>query len=260
MVPLSRGEVVDYIPPEFSDEARAKAEEKGEDLARFDKRPVYKIAPATLIERTRWKRDLAAQAGRFPTNAELYEAARVGVKEVVEDEGQPALLEIIDSIEALELDPPKPPIDPDDEKRHRALLDDMGEIEKTLVDYHPPYAELVAQRQYWTDIATIAAAAAFLRGWDNVDLPFRRVRGRVPEDLLAQLDQAHLTGIGTRAMQLMQPNADQAKNSEPPSPSPCAPETSAAESDRKTAAPDGKSAGNSTKRTRASRSTTPTSS
>jgi len=196
-----------------------------------DNPPVYAIAVPTLMQRAAFRRDVAAAGARYPGQDEMFVALREGVRAAVEDDAQPALLETLDAAEAAGAG-----LAEDAE-----LARDMAGIEAAMRRHHPPYAALEAERAYWLSVAPIVAARHFLRGWEGVAAPFRRQAGLVPEDLLAELPDAHVEAIGWEAISLMSPSRAQAKNSASPSPSPSDPQTSPAEPSRPTAAPDGNS-------------------
>lgn len=212
-VPLSRA--VRFTPPG----------EQGESP------PVYLIAVPTLMQRAAFRRDVTAAGARYPGQEEMFEALRAGVRAVVEEEAQPALLETLDAAQAAG----------DGLAEDAELVRDMAEIEKAMRRHHPPYAALEAERAYWLSVAPIVAARHFLRGWEGVEPPFRRVAGLVPEELLAQLPDGHVEAFGWDAISLLSPSRVQAKNSASPSPSPSDPKISQAEPNRPTAAPDGSS-------------------
>jgi hypothetical protein len=161
----------------------------------------------------------------------MYQALRDGVRAVVEEEGQAVLLEKLDAAEAAG----------SGLAEDAELARDLAEIETAMRRHHPPYAALEAERAYWLSVAPIVASRHFLRGWEGVAARFERRHGLMPEDLLAEIPDAHVEAIGWEAIALMSPSRAQAKNSASPSPSPSDPATSPAEPNQPTAAPDGSS-------------------
>lgn len=196
-----------------------------------DGAPVYVIAVPTLMQRAGFRRDVAAAGARYPGQDEMFEALREGVRSAVEDDAQPALLETLDAAQAAA----------EGLAEDAELVRDMAAIETAMRRHHPPYAALEAERAYWLAVAPIVAARHFLRGWQGVAAPFRRVGGLAPEELLAELPDGHVEAVGWEAIALMSPSRVQAKNSASPSPSPSARPTSPAEPSPATADPAGTS-------------------
>lgn len=178
--------------------------------------PTYLIAPATIRERIAFRRAVAAEGARMPRDDELVACLRAGVREAAPDNAD----ELLATIDEWAETPP--------EDRGPDLIARMEAIEQAMRASYPPYAQLEAARVHWISIAPLVACEMFLRGWQNVDVPFKRVRGKVAEECLEALPEDHLAEIGWKAISLMQPDKAAEKNSGSPSPSPSSPATSTA--------------------------------
>lgn len=174
--------------------------------------PVYLLKPATVMERAAFRRDVHATGARYHDDAALLDCLRDGIKALVDDTQKPELLAVIDAVEELRAAAPSTPSAADVK-----TLADFDEIESTLRQHWPRYAQMTAERAYWITVAPIIACRHFLRGWENRRCAFIRKAGLVAEDSLALLDETELMEIGFKAMALMQPSRDQEKNSVSPS-------------------------------------------
>ena len=190
-------------------------------------------------------RDLAALGASYPADEHMFALLRNGIRALVAADEQAQWLEFVDQYEAL----------PDERPR---MAERMQFLEAELRRRYPPYAQALADRSFWLAVSPIVAARRFLRGWENVSLPFRRSEeGLVPESLIDALPEDHVRAIGGRAMELMYVDAEAEKNSASPSPSGGGQQISPAAPTPRTAAPDGSSTASSSPAIPASASPTP---
>ena len=62
-------------------------------------------------------------------------------------------------------------------------------------------------------MAGLAAAETFLAGWSGIGTPFRRVGGRVPDEVLLAVPEWHLGLLAQHVETLFAPTEAEAKNS-----------------------------------------------
>ena len=88
----------------------------------------------------------------------------------------------------------------------------IGEAE-ALAMADPRYARLAAMQLKWAPALQWFALKRMLRGWDRLPLAFAKgPDGLVPDALLDGLPQRHLAALGVKALGLMAPSEDEAKN------------------------------------------------
>lgn len=205
----------------------------------MDRPPVYLLAVPTLAGRGEYRRQMALAGAANPPQEVLLRHLADAVRGVVAEDQRADLLALIARAQAAE------ELDPDDAQR-------LTDLERQLLPFHPPLAAAVADRLYHNELLPLVACKCFLRGVENVPVPFETAGGRVTDDTLAALDQNHLHEAGWAAFALMFVPRGQEKNSERPSPSPSAPATSAAADCPPTPPSSGGCSGKSTKKTPAS--------
>lgn len=182
----------------------------------------YQIAVPTLLQRAAYRRDVQASGARYASDADLLALLREGVREVVEESGQGALLDLIDNYEAVAQD--REALAQDE-----ALGRDIAELEETIGRHYPPYAQAMADRGHWLAVAPIVAFQHFVRGWDGLEAPCEMKGGKVTDRCLEQVPENDILAVGYKAMALLHPTQDQAKNSPSRSPSPSGREISKAD-------------------------------
>jgi hypothetical protein len=179
--------------------------------------PVYIIAPLTYWERARFNADLVYRGvTRYPSNAEIIKAVRKALDDVDPDTAAP-FIAIVEAYQAAEI------VTRDGTSDAAEVSPDLIEAYQVIEDQmrvSPLVGRLMAARTMFSMLAPPLAASHALRGWVNVDLPFRQSNGVVPDDLLDRLDAVDVIEIGGRALELMRPGDEDRKNSEPPSGSP----------------------------------------
>jgi len=210
MLPISTQDVLRFTPL---------------DAQNQDKPPVYMIGVPKQLERAAWRRDVRAQGATYPSELDRLTLMKKGVEEMARPEQKPELLAVIaEAIAAREEQPRAVIEDPPKLQRIGEILHQnyppyaelLGEI---LHQNYPPYAELLGERDYWLSVAPIMAARRFLQGWENVDLPFERQFGLVPEALIEFIAEAHVAAIGWQAITRMTLSKEREKNSVSPPPS-----------------------------------------
>jgi hypothetical protein len=187
-----------------------------ERLRGQDGAPVYIIAPLTYWERARFNADLVYRGvTRYPSNGEIIRAVRRALDELDPESSAP-FVAVVEAYQAAEIlareGNPEEAASPELIEAYQIIEDQMRAS--------PIVGRLMAARTMFNMLAPPLAAAHALRGWVNVDLPFRQAGGVVPDDLLDRLDQIDVIEIGGRALELMRPGEEERKNSAPPSGSP----------------------------------------
>ena len=213
-LPTSAKEQNRFTPSDYTSDAREAQEMAANKLrgkkreqrlaeiaARFENSPVYLIATSTILERAKWRRSVLATGARWHDDGAMVACLKRGIAEVVAPGQEAALLDIVDRF-----------ADCDEGQAPDDLAIDFAEIERTVQGAYPAYAGLAADRAYWLSVAPILAAQHFLRGWENVEAPFQQRAGQLTEDCLAMIPESHVMEIGLKAIELMSPTGDLAKN------------------------------------------------
>lgn len=180
--------------------------------------PTYMLAVPTMMQRAAYRRDVQATGARYVQDADMLEILREGIRAVVEDDAQPALLEIIDSYESISTDPAKLLED-------KALLADIAAIEAKIGKHYPDYAEAQADRTFWLGVAPYVAFRHFVRSWDGLDATYEARAGKVTEACMELVPEDDIVAVGWKLLTLMNPTKADAKNSESRLPSPSDRET-----------------------------------
>ena len=213
-LPTSAKEQNRFTPSDYTSEAREAQETAANKLrgkkreqrlaeiaARFETPPVYLLATPTILERAKWRRSVLATGARWHDDDAMVACLKRGIAEVVAPAQEAALLDIVDRF-----------ADCDEGQAPGDLAIDFEEIERTVQGAYPAYAGLAADRAYWLSVAPILAAQHFLMGWENVEAPFAQRAGQLTENCLAMIPEAHVMEVGLKAIELMSPTADLAKN------------------------------------------------
>ena len=212
--PTSAKEQYRFTPSDYDSKTREAEEAAANKLrgkkreqtlaeiaARFENPPVYLIATPTILERAKWRRSVLATGARWHDDGAMVACLKRGIAEVVAPGQEAELLDIVDRFAAH-----------DEGQAPEDLSIDFEEIERTVQGAYPAYAGLAADRAYWLSVAPIIAAQHFLRGWENVEAPFQQRAGQLTENCLAMIPEAHVMEIGLKAIELMSPTGDLAKN------------------------------------------------
>lgn len=227
MLPTSTRELVPFTPAHYA----------GADGA-----PVYHLAPLSFLARAAWRRAYAAAGARFVSTGELLEALKRAVPVMLEGGAVESALERIDAharvtarlaeiaaaARTRETAPagtePAPGADADAgadlETRQREALAELGEtpedveqLARTVAELHdlarrevPPFAALVADHDYWWEVAPPLCVAWSLKRTEGVpperDAARALVGGVLPVDWLDRLPTRDLLTLGYRAVAL----------------------------------------------------------
>ncbi len=178
MLPISARDRIRFTPP-------ALAEQKP--------LPVFMLAPLTIAERAKYRRDLAMTAKQISHTAYQSALANAAKKYLspVDHESATALLLA----------------DDDDSAAARFKL------ENQLIDACGELRELAVLRAYFNDMTVILAAKYALRGWENYPVAFESdSTGMVRDAAFNALPDAAIVELGFEALRLMSPTKDQEKN------------------------------------------------
>lgn len=191
---------------------------------------LYQLRTPTVYDPAKMRRLLSRQGVRRPLPNELRVAALAGIAQMAERVGDPAEGEqqaaTIEEWYRLlvptdENDVPEP----DGEKRAAIVAEreaerkariadlyaDVAAIEANLERHHPPYAELVADGNYWDDVSRIDAVRLLLARIDGQVLP--RDRDDMVEPAVFQaIPPADRFQLATFAFALLTPGEAQRKN------------------------------------------------
>lgn len=190
----------------------------------------YGFRTPDLYDPAKARRILARQGVRRPNTAEFRVAALAGIEAIAEAAGTPeqgteqrALLErwyeLIVPIDEDTIDEPDPMrrgeelIRREDARRREltALLPDVTAIEATLERHCPPYAELIADRNYWDDVSRIEIVRLLLVEIDGVPQA-RDDEGMLTQDAYRAIAHAARMPLATAAFRLLAPDEAQRKN------------------------------------------------
>ena len=178
MLPISARDRIRFTPP-------ALAEQKP--------LPVFMLAPLTIAERAKYRRDLAMAAK--PVSHASYQTALANAAKkylsAADYEAATALLLTDDDDSAVA----------------------RFKLENQLIDACAELRELAVQRAYFNDLTVILAAKYALRGWENYPIAFESdSTGMVREAAFNALPDAAIVELGFEALRLMSPSKDQEKN------------------------------------------------
>lgn len=189
--------------------------------------PVYLVAPLTWRERGAFRADLVrAGVGQYPSNQALVAAVRTSLVEAAPANLDELLAHVDAFADLFSADPLAMPAgegeaEPDPaamagyeaERDRRIAVQAAYSTIEAATSAAPRVAALLAARTLYLALAPTMAVAHALRGWsDDVGLPFRRVAGVVPDDLIEQLPRDDLDAIGLLALQLQAPTETERKN------------------------------------------------
>lgn len=208
----------------------------------------YQLKPATVTERTRWRRAVAAAGGRQHGVVGLLNSLATGVKVLMADspaEVRDALLAKIEAqkdrvlafYQAAVSYPAAIGENPSDAEK--ALQQEFAEtgiamnegdaglavIVAEVSAFFPAYPQMVADEATYWEFSGIEACRMFLVGWEGFELPLARGIGGVSDECLAEIPETHFTQIGKAFENLTKITPQQRKNSNSPRPSSSAGET-----------------------------------
>ncbi|TXL72558.1 hypothetical protein FHP25_25005 [Vineibacter terrae] len=223
-----------------------------------DPPPVYLYRPPTERQREQWRARVTSIAGATMSPARLREVAKAGIDALCDDaEDRAALLGLIDAAQraddagrdiatraalvavgraaAAEDDPAAALLDAElaglqAEAAAAALsprqADQLEQLDAMLRRLHPPYARELERRMLWASLSPRVACSLFLTGWrdvigrDGQRVPFKRVGGEVPDELIDRLPTDHAAIVGAQILTAIFPTGEDAKKPASPSGSP----------------------------------------
>jgi hypothetical protein len=192
---------------------------------------VYLLKVPTVVDRVRYRRAVRAEGGKAWSELQMLEAMEDGLRKIlVEPEDQQKLEELVAAIVTYRgnisevLDEFRKEIIEEESSEDqvefiRGLVARMEppvevrEIERIVFDHYLPYAEMVADRDVFQEISGLVASRMFLAGWKGLDVPFKRTKTGVSDEMLGHLPRIHLAMIGAHVQQMMEPNINQLKKS-----------------------------------------------
>lgn len=176
-----------------------------------DAPPRFQIRAGSIWDRAEHRRRCNALAF-YPSDLRVIEQARAIVKEAAAENGA-ALLGLLDEAQAATLTGDKL----DDETA--AALDALFKA----LEREPEFAELMAARRKYDEIAPLVALQMLVVGWENVRdemgdaIAFARRGGHVPDDVLDLLPSDLLRAAGSAAYRRLYLPRSAEKNSRSPS-------------------------------------------
>ncbi len=190
----------------------------------------YGFRTPTLYDPAKARRVLTRQGIRLPSTLELQVTAKAGILKVGEASGDTAeglrqaqVLEdfyaAVIPVDENDIDEPDPVLRGEEyaqrETERQALVTELYPqamaIEATLRRHYPPYAELVADRDYYDDISRIEMVRLLLVSRDGVDLP-RDDEGLLTQAAFESLPKGHRMPLASVAFGLIAPGETQRKN------------------------------------------------
>lgn len=233
-LPVSAKDLIPFTPSVYESDAE---------------KPVYRIAVPTLMSKPRWEREVAAAGAVRITEQRTAEFLRDAVTSLLHGDARDTALRDLDSIAELrerQANLRKGEEFTDEDKLElMQLVGRIAELGDWAAQQWPPYAELVAQQDYWFTMSRILAARHFLRGWEGVTevcgvcqgiapppaaegaepVPCAKCQasGRVPlkfalrdglldPALLEKLPRGDVLDVGFKAMTLMRVDWERRKN------------------------------------------------
>jgi hypothetical protein len=191
---------------------------------------VYRFRAPDVYDPARARRYLTRQRVRRPSLLEFRVVALAGIEKLAETVGDPdegerqqAIIrewyDLVEPTRADDIDEPDLELRAAEVARlERVRLARQGElqaeammIEATLERHWPPYAELLADRHFWDEVARIDIVRLLL---DSID---GRTQRRDAEGLLTQeayraIPDEHRAPLATYAFRLMAPDEETRKN------------------------------------------------
>ena len=173
--------------------------------------PVYLLGIPSLAGKAKMRRAVMATGATYVADTQLRAELRKAVAELLPD-GSPERVSsdaAIDMAEALADPDRKAEVDDEAKVKLGAVL---VEVEKWARRHWPPYAELLADSQFWWETTLRMCVVHFLRGWERKPEAFEARAGECTEATLAAIPAAHFGRIGMKILSLMRPTESQQKN------------------------------------------------
>lgn len=223
--------------------------------AEGDPPPKYFYRAPTGLQREKWRARVASIAGVQPGPAQLRAIARAGIEAMCDEPAdREALLALWDAAveteriarditarvmpvaarradaagesaeaEALDAELAALQVEAAGAALSPQMTEQLERLEDMLRQYHPPYARALERRQLWASISPRVACAMFISRWQDViatdgqALPFKRVAGEVPDELLDRLPPGHVLIVGGQILTSLFASRDDAKKPASPS-------------------------------------------
>jgi hypothetical protein len=191
---------------------------------------VYRFRAPDVYDPARARRYLTRQRVRRPSLLEFRVVALAGVAKLAETVGDPdegarqqAIIEewyeLVESTKEDDIDEPDLELRAAEfARREAARISRQGElqaeammIEATLERHWSPYAELLADRHFWDEVARIDIVRLLL---DTIDGRAQRrdAEGLLTQDAYRAIQDEHRAPLATFAFRLMAPDEETRKN------------------------------------------------
>jgi len=218
--------------------------------AEGDPPPKYFYRPPTGLQREKWRARVASIAGVQPGPAQLRAIAQAGIAALCDDpDDRDALLALWDAaidsertaydiaarvmpVAARRADAVDGSAEAEALEGELATLqaeaaaaaltprqaEQLERLDDMLRQHHPPYARALERRQLWASLSPRVACAMFLTRWQHVPgVPFKRIAGEVPDELLDRLPPGHMLIVGGQILTSLFASKDDAKKPASPS-------------------------------------------
>lgn len=198
-LPLSVHDVIDFTPSSLTD---------------LNPAPVIRLGVPDYKTRAKIRREIAAAGARYVGEGPFLTALAEGVEALGPDNAEALLADI----DVIRLGAPSIEADEDERAAYAqaaARVDELVEILRPLI---PKVASIIADRQYFMEMAPAIALQALFRGITHGDfkLPPRALAPADYEVLIARLGDASVAEAGFKALSLMSLDEATRKNSGSP--------------------------------------------
>lgn len=182
--------------------------------------PVYLVRIASTLDQEKWRREIMRTGAKPVGDDELRESLIEAAKELLEEPTRAEVLDALDTMQDLVRKAAETPPSDDEQLAFRESAAVVAEFERAASRDWQGYANLIADKAYWWNVARVVAASFFLdghttvadEGYARVELYPRGRDGRVKEEALQKVLANDRFEIGSRAMVLMSPTTAQKKS------------------------------------------------
>lgn len=190
----------------------------------------YMMRPATVAERSRWRRAIAAAGGRQHGPAGLLNCLSAGVRLLMKDsapEIRDAVLAKVDAqrdriIDFFQAARASAATGDDSAAERDAFIAagramnegdaDLAVIVAEVTANYPAYAQMVADEATYWPICGLEALRMFCTGWTGIGAPCERGAGGLTDESLAEVPEGDLPTIGSLYENLIRVTPSQRKN------------------------------------------------
>lgn len=189
----------------------------------------YLMRPATVAERTRWRRAIAASGGRQHGPLALLNCLAAGVRSLMKNSPAPVRDAVLAKIDAQRVNvvaffgaAQKVAIDGGDMKQEfleagRLMNEGDAGLAVVIAEVsanYPAYAQMVADEETYWPISGIEALRMFCVGWKNkgAEMPCERGAAGMTDDSLAEIPEGDLMAIGQGYENLIRVSPQKRKN------------------------------------------------